>query len=230
MSILTGKEIHRRIFGETEEENRLYVAPCLDLKQETPYDKSSLDVRLGTYFILTRRTRFSHINPFGLEAGRDPKTEAEIETEFRNYQEELYVPFSQEIVLHPQQFAMGCTLEYFRFPLDVMAYLIGRSSWGRVGLVIAMATVVHPGYTGVLTLELENLGDAPITLVSGCRIGQLVFHRTEDKGYANFAEAYKTTKYVAATKPSFSLIHKDPERNAFHQYRLLATEASKHLD
>lgn len=231
MGILTGREIHRRVFGynegakreETSDEERLYIAPNLDLKQDAPYEKSSLDIRLGTNFIITRRTTFSHINPFS------EKTEAEIGSEFENYQEEVYVPFSEEFNLHPQQFAMGCTLEYFRFPLDVMAYVIGRSSWGRLGLVIAMATVVHPGYTGVLTLELENLGDAPITLLAGCRIGQLVFHRVEGKGYASFADAYKV-KYVAATKPSFSLIHKDAERKALIQYRRLAKEASKHLD
>jgi len=228
MGILTGREIQRRVFEDIDDDERLYIAPNLDLKQDASYEKSSLDIRLGTHFIITRRTKFSHIDPFGLEGDRE-KTEAEIATELENYQEEVYIPFSEEFNLHPQQFAMGCTLEYFRFPLDVMAYVIGRSSWGRLGLVIAMATVVHPGYTGVLTLELENLGDAPITLLAGCRIGQLVFHRVEGKGYASFVDAYKV-KYVAATKPSFSLIHKDAERKALIKYRRLAKEASKHLD
>lgn len=50
---------------------------------------------------------------------------------------------------------------------------------GRLGFIVAMVTVVRPGYTGVLTLELENLGEVPITLYSGARICQLIFHEVK---------------------------------------------------
>ena len=57
-----------------------------------------------------------------------------------------------------------------------MAYVIGRSSWGRLGLVIATATMIQPGFHGTITLELTNVGNVPLVLLPGTRIAQLVFH------------------------------------------------------
>ncbi|MCP4306415.1 MAG: dCTP deaminase, partial [bacterium] len=57
--------------------------------------------------------------------------------------------------------------------------VLGRSSWGRLGLVVATAVTVHPGFRGCLTLEIQNLGSAPIRLVAGVRIAQLMCWRAE---------------------------------------------------
>ena len=77
--------------------------------------------------------------------------------------------------LHPHRLVLGSTLEYIRMPGDLTAHVVGRSRWARVGLIIAMATFVHPWYAGCLTLELQNLGDAPLRLLPGLSIAQLVF-------------------------------------------------------
>ena len=57
--------------------------------------------------------------------------------------------------------------------MDLSAYVVGRSSWGRDGLIIATATGVHPGYSGIITLEISNVGEIPIYLYPGLSIAQL---------------------------------------------------------
>jgi dCTP deaminase len=54
--------------------------------------------------------------------------------------------------------------------------VIGRSSWGRRGLIVATAVIIHPGFKGPITLELKNLGEVPIALYPFDRIAQLAFH------------------------------------------------------
>ena len=90
-----------------------------------------------------------------------------------------YVPFGKSIVLHPQKFLLGCSLEYVRIPEKLAAYVIGRSSWGRLGLVVATAIGIHPGYSGCITLELRNLGETPIILYPGQTIAQLFVHEVD---------------------------------------------------
>jgi dCTP deaminase len=86
------------------------------------------------------------------------------------------VPLGDAVTIHPHQFILGVTLEYIRLPSDLMAYVVGRSSFGRLGLIIATAIGVHPHFFGALTLELRNLGEAPVRLYPGQTIAQLFFH------------------------------------------------------
>ena len=72
-----------------------------------------------------------------------------------------------------------------------------------------MATIVHPDYTGVLTLELENLGEVPITLYSGARIYQLIFHEVKGNKKIQYKNFYFENKYIACTSLAFSRIYKD---------------------
>ena len=170
----------------------------VDMKNQV--SQGSLDVRLGTDFIITKRTRYSVIDP--LESRED------FQTRIIDYQERLYVDIGNKLILHPNQIVLGCTLEYIRLPADIAAYVIGRSSWGRLGLVTATATFVHPNYAGIVTLEMVNLGDTPIALYPGVRIAQLVFHLTTR---LDTEEAMPRTTYSLSTRPSFSRIHRDDE-------------------
>lgn len=77
------------------------------------------------------------------------------------------MPIGDFFVLHPRQFVLGETIEWVHLPVDLSAYVLGHSSWGRDGLVIATATGVHPGYSGIITLELSNIGEISLSL-SGC--------------------------------------------------------------
>lgn len=116
---------------------------------------ASVDVRLGTDF------RFYPKQQLGLHI--EPET-----TLFRG----------DEIELAPGQFILGTTKEYICMPNDLAADLSGRSSYGRMGLLVHVsAGYVDPGFSGTITLELKNLNDnCSIVLKSGMKIGQLVFY------------------------------------------------------
>ena len=111
--------------------------------------------------------------------------------------------------------ALGCTFEYVCVPFDLECQVEGRSSWARLGLQIATATSVEPGFKGVLTLELSNLGTIPIELYPGVRIAQLFFHDATPQ----VEDAYGgTRKYRCPVGPQFSLIANDKDGQVFaHQ-------------
>lgn len=142
--------------------DRLVVMPLLDPEQ---IGEASVDLRLGNGFVVVRRAQTPKIQvtPGRIVAPGELK-------------ELIVMPYGKQIVLHAGEFMLGSTLEYICVPRDMMAYVIGRSSLGRLGLIIAMATHVAPGYKGTLTLELSNVGTVPIELEPRILIAQLVFH------------------------------------------------------
>lgn len=166
--------------------DRLVVTPLLDRKQIGP---GSIDLRLGTEFLVMRRTHGAVIDP------------GETTTRAQAVHDEIRVPLGQALWLHPQQFILGSTMEFIRLPTDMGAYVLGRSSWGRIGLLVATAVMVQPGYGGTLTLELVNEGDAPIRLYPGLRVAQLALHRL---GAPTRAYARRGAKYLAPTGPQTS--------------------------
>ena len=146
-----------------------------------------------------RRTRLPFLDFRKIEEEDEPVNVYE-------FQEQIQLRPKGNIILHPNQFILGSTLEYISLPNDVMGYVLGKSSLGRTGLVIATATHVAPGYIGTITLELSNLGTVPLSLYPTMPIAQLVFHRLcspVKKGYAG-AYAYSTgpafSKYLKKSK------------------------------
>jgi dCTP deaminase len=144
-------------------ERRMVVMPLLD--EATQIGPASVDVRLGTRFRILRRTA---------NAGLDPGSVTQAELEAGQYK--VTVAFGEPLWLHPGQLALGSTLEFLRFPAHLGAYVMGRSSWGRAGLLVATAVMVQPGFSGSLTLELVNHGESPIALFAGARVAQLAIH------------------------------------------------------
>lgn len=175
--------------------NRLIITPLLDRGGQT--SGNAIDVRLGNEFIITQRTSLPAI---------DPTQEHAVENRIGQYQEHIRLSFKERFILHPNQLILASTLEYIALPSTLSAYVIGRSSWGRLGLIIATATVVSPCFKGSITLELVNLGEAPLILYPGLRIAQLVLHTVEGEG------TY-TGRYNCPTGPEFSRIHKDEEND-----------------
>jgi len=145
------------------------------------HDAASLDVHMGQHFLLPRRAMTGYLDPMPVaqenasELALRPTRGVIHPGDWAMVLERLSIPVNGELFLHPGQFALAAVYEYIRLPLDLCADVLGRSSWARVGLVIAMATFVHPGYSGCLTLELQNLGQVPIRLKPGLRVAQLVF-------------------------------------------------------
>lgn len=177
MSIISSQEIRRRIYDEEDESKILSVTPLLNPDEQMQKGSSSIDVRLGTHFLVQRRTNITKIEP-GRETGPLPSVTR------------IDIPFGGEFVLHPNQFALGCTLEFFKMPLDLSAYLVSRSSWGRLGLVVATAIGIHPGFRGIITLELRNLGEVPFILKPGRSIAQVFFHTVEGSVAAEGVKSY----------------------------------------
>ena len=120
-----------------------------------PYDEgllqpSSVDVRVDRFFRVFRNNRYAFIDP------RSPQPDL---TEL------LAVEDDEPFILHPGEFVLGRTVEWVELPDDIVARLEGRSSLGRLGLLIhSTAGYVDPGWKGTLTLELSNVANLPIAL------------------------------------------------------------------
>ena len=113
-------------------------------------------------------------------------------------------------ILHPGEFVLGSTKENIELPEDLVARLEGKSSLGRIGLVIhSTAGFVDPGWKGHLTLELSNLARLPITLYYGMKIGQISFLRLTTAAERLYGSEALGSKYQGQTEPTASRIHQD---------------------
>jgi len=147
---------------EPDEPDPLVIVPTPDITEMEKDGSGSIDLRLGTWFVNLRQAR---------------KAELDIgEHDHKKVAKSHYVRFNDKYYLHPGNFILGITLEWVRLPVNIFAYVIGKSSWGRRGLIIATATAVHPGFIGCLTLEISNVGEMPIVIRPGMKICQLCFH------------------------------------------------------
>ncbi len=142
----------------------LIIRPLANIAELRDSGSASIDLRLGCWFQVFRGPRVSHFDVY--DHGSTPPSESQLTKRH-------YVPFGKPFVLHPRAFVLAVTLEWIRLPAHFAGEVVGRSSWGRHGLIIATATGVHPGFTGCLTLELTNVGEVPITIKPGTTICQL---------------------------------------------------------
>lgn len=172
-----------------------------------PYDESlvqpsSVDVRVDGAFRVFHNSRHPYI---------DVRKPMEDLTELVN------TPEGEPFVLHPGEFVLGQTLERVRIPDDLVARLEGKSSLGRLGLVIhSTAGFVDPGFEGNLTLELSNLANLPITIYKSMPIGQISFMRMDGAVEDPYGAAAKGSKYQGQEEPTasrFYLNFSEEERN-----------------
>lgn len=198
MSVLSKKPLWDRIHRS---EDPLAISPLLDPAQ---VQAASIDVRIGHQFIILHRAAVSHI---------DPSEAALLSKSLYRTQQKVRVQTKQPFVIHPRQLVLAATLEYISMPRDLAAMVEGRSSWGRLGLIIATACSVAPGFKGCITLELVNDGEVPIVLRPGMRIAQLVFFDADKEADYRDAgtKASGGNKYDCPTGPEFSKIHRDKE-------------------
>lgn len=193
MATLTKRDILDRL-ERSESDKKLTITPLID--KEKQIGSFTIDLRLSNQFI-TFKTE--NIKAFNVLEKKD-------EHDLYKIQELQIVDFGSEIVLHPGSLVLGSTFEYIKMPTDLEGKVDGRSSWSRLGLVIATATSIDPGFCGSITLELSNIGKSPLILTPGTRICQLVLRETKS------TEVYeKGRKYHSPIGPEFSKIFDDPE-------------------
>ncbi len=170
----------------------LVITPTPNLSQIETAGSASIDLRLGTWFVTLRQSRMTHLE---IDSVGSPI----------QFTKTHYVSFGDRYVLHPQSFVLGTTLEWIRLPKNLAAYVIGKSSWGRRGLIIATATGVHPGYCGGLTLELSNVGEIPIAIKPGIAICQLFLHNVEGSG----KNQVNVSQFIGMRKPTVGKVEPD---------------------
>lgn len=190
--ILSDHDIRRRL-----EEGDLVVEPLGD--PDLQIQPASIDLRLGNEFLVFERSNIPCIHP-----------ESEEETE--EYTRRRVVESGEDYVLHPGDFVLGTTYETVEIPDDLVARVEGRSSLGRLAVVVhATAGFVDPGYRGQITLELSNLGTAPVALrPEEMRISQIVLTELSSPAETPYGEE-RGSKYQDQNGPTASRIGDDEE-------------------
>lgn len=164
--ILSGKKLASDILrGNGGDPNGVGLVPEPSLSDLEQSGEASVSLRLGRWFSSVRQSNETHIETASAE---DDKTQ--------RLSKQYYVPFGIEFILHPGRFVLAVTLEWLRLPTSYTAFVVGKSSLGRRGIIIETAAGVHPGFCGCLTLEVANVGELPVVLRAGMNICQLFFH------------------------------------------------------
>ena len=186
--VLSDRTIRRLL-----EEGRIGIDPY----DEALLQPSSVDVRVDRFFRVFHNARYAFI---------DVKEPQEDLTELVEIDDER--PF----ILHPGEFVLGSTLERIVLPDDLVARLEGKSSLGRLGLLIhSTAGFIDPGWDGHVTLELSNVANLPITIYPGMKIGQISFMQMTEPATTPYGSTGIGSKYKGQQGPTASKYWKNFE-------------------
>ena len=164
-------------------EGRIVIDPI----KERAVQPSSVDLRVDRYFRVFRNSRYPYIDVKQEQEGLTELVEIDVE------------PF----ILHPGEFVLGSTLERVKLPDDLVARLEGKSSLGRLGLLIhSTAGFIDPGWDGHVTLELSNVANLPITIYHGMKIGQLSFVQLSEPAASPYGSDGLGSKYQGQKGPT----------------------------
>ncbi len=166
---------------------------------DTQIQPASIDLRLANKF---RAYRLPHVPCID---ARDPKS-------LEPYTEMIEIAPNEGFVLQPGEFVLGATLERVKVPADLVARVEGRSSIGRLAVVVhATAGFIDPGFEGQITLELSNLGRCAVKLHPGMRISQIVFHQLTRAAERPYGPG-RGSKYQGQMGPVASRIGQDRDK------------------
>src|SRR5205823_8887764 len=173
-----------RTIARLLEEERIVIEPY----DESLLQPSSVDVRVDRFFRVFHNARYPYIDV------KEPQEEL---TEL------VEVAGEQPFILHPGEFVLGSTLERVVLPDDLVARLEGKSSLGRLGLLIhSTAGFIDPGFDGHVTLELSNVANLPITIYRGMKIGQLSFMQLTEPAASPYGSDALGSKYQGQRGPT----------------------------
>ena len=163
-----------------------------------PYDEelvqpASVDIRLDNRFLVFRNYKHTCI---------DPKSPQPDLTEL------VAVEDGEPFIVHPGEFVLGSTVERIGLGADVAAQLGGKSSLGRLGLIVhATAGFIDPGFEGSVTLELSNVANLPIRLYPGMKVGQISFFAMSTPADRPYGSPGLGSKYKGQAVPTASRMH-----------------------
>ena len=168
---------------------RIVVEPLAD----DAIQPASIDIRVDRFF----RAFVNHRYPF-----IDPMVDQPDLTEL------IDVGDDGPFILHPGEFVLGSTVERIALPADLVASLDGKSSLGRLGLLIHQtAGVLDSGFDGHLTLELSNVATLPIAIHPGMKIGQVTFFELDAPAELPYGAPGRPSKYQGQRGPTPSRYH-----------------------
>lgn len=175
-------------------EKRILIAPAPDLK--LALGSCSVDLRLGDTFRVFEHSKYSYIDP----SKKDYSNEITRKVVVKN---------GGDFVMQPGDFVLAMTLERVRLPSNMMGRLEGRSSLGRLGIVVhSTASIFDPGWDGNCVLELGNLGRMAVKLKVGMRICAMSFEELSSPAQVPYSKK-RAGKYIIQKEPVESRFHED---------------------
>ena len=180
-----------RTIKEELAKGRLVIEPL----GEGCIQPASVDLHLDDRLLVFRNSRRPYID---------------VRLDVTDLTESVAIEHDNPFILHPGEFVLGSTLENIELPDDLVARLEGKSSLGRIGLLIhSTAGYVDPGWKGHLTLELSNVANLPITLYYGMKIGQISYIRLSTPVDNLYGSPALGSRYQGQTEPTASRFHRD---------------------
>ena len=172
----------------------IVVEPIEDVEMQI--QPASIDLRLGNDFRVFKHTQRGFIDPL-----RDDMEE---------YTEVIHVPDGEPFMLHPGEFVLGSIKEYIRIPDNIVAQVDGRSSLGRLAILVhATAGFIDPGFEGNITLELSNVGKMPVAFYPNMRVCQISFSPLSSRSELPYGHPDRKSKYQGQRGPTASRIRND---------------------
>ena len=167
----------------------------IDPYEESMVQPSSIDLRCAPHFRVFENHKYAVIDP------KAPQGDLTVGVEASD---------SEPFILHPGEFVLGSTLEVIGLADDIVARLEGKSSLGRLGLLIhSTAGFIDPGFRGQVTLELSNVANLPIAIYPSMKIGQISFYQMTTPAEFPYGSPELGSKYQDQTGPTPSQMHQD---------------------
>lgn len=176
------------------ESGYIKISPKPDYKEQL--GSCSIDLKLGHAFRVFSHSKYAYIDPYKKNIGDDITTEVKVKDD-------------EPFIIQSGDFVLATTEEYVEVPDDLTGRLEGRSSIGRLGIVIhSTAAHIECGFRGNITLEIANMGKMPVALYPGMRICSISFEQLTTKAEVPYHKK-KGAKYVGQKGPEESRIHEE---------------------
>jgi dCTP deaminase len=170
------------------------ISPKPDLK--SALGSCSIDLRLGNSFRVFAHSKYPYFDPYNKDFSSDVTTEVKVGT-------------GEPFILQPGDFVLATTVESFSLPDNLLARLEGRSSLGRLGIIVhSTASIFEPGWKGKVVMEMGNMGRMAVALYPGMRVCALTFEQLTSKARVPYHKK-KNAKYIDQDSPLESKIREE---------------------